>query len=282
MKKNKLIDLHIHSTFSDGILTPEQIVHQAKENNVKLIALTDHDTMVGVTPFLDEAEKEGIPALYGIEFSCQMNGRLLHILGYNFDRNNPQILELLDNFKRINNRVNKKRLANFERDFGYRINLDEYPQDGNITPVRLAYWLLETGQISEDEFPEKTHDIYLLFEPEFRAFEKDYLEELPLAETVVEIINKAKGFSILAHPQSMKVNFGEFLKLYARGLRGIEAFYPEQEPDSYLAWARKMSVAVSAGNDYHGVLDRTERSIGHLVDPELLKGVYLYTGDISI
>ncbi|AZR73773.1 hypothetical protein BBF96_10480 [Anoxybacter fermentans] len=281
MKKIK-IDLHIHSNFSDGILTPTEIVTQAKQKKIQVIALTDHDTLDGIPELLKEAKKQNIPAICGIEFTCRMNGRVLHILAYNFDPENYEILQLVQNFNKLQAMLNLKRIRNFEKKFGHTIDLSKIPKKGNVTPIRLAYWLLETGQINPDEFPERIKDIYLLFEPSVRAFEKGYLSYLPLAENVVQIIRNAHGFPVLAHPQSQRVTFAELLRLYARGLKGIEAFYPDQDPLPYLNWAKKLSLAVTAGSDYHGILDRKERSIGFTIPKPLPDGLYLYTGDVTI
>lgn len=276
------LDLHIHSVYSDGLLTPEQIVAEAKGRELELVALTDHDTLDGIPEFLVAAKRNEMQAIYGIEFTTRMNGRDLHILAYNFKPTDPGILELVDNFTELQALFNLQRITNFEEKFGKTIDLTAIPPHGNLTPIRLAYWLLETGQIEEVDFPEKIRDIFPLFEDETSEFPMDYAPHLPFAEDVVEIIKKAGGFPVLAHPQSMQVTFAELYRLYAKGLGGIEAFYPEQDPAPYLEWAERLALAVTAGTDYHGVLDRNERSIGFTVEDALPKNVYLYTGDRSL
>lgn len=280
--KKKIIDLHIHSTYSDGILTPKEIVTQAKKKDVQLTALTDHDTTDGIAEFLTAAQQERLPVIYGIEFTCKMNGRDLHILGYNFSLNNQRIHQLINNFKELQNLFTLYRILNFEKNFDQTIDLTKIPQKGNLTPIRLAYWLYENGQIPTSDFPRKTAEVYQLFADPQRSVEMEYLPHLPLAEDVVETIREADGFAVLAHPQNMEVTFAELLRLYARGLNGIEAFYPDQNPTTYLNWAKKLNLTVTAGTDYHGVLDRNERSIGFTLPEELIENIYLYSGDVSL
>lgn len=280
--RKKIIDLHIHSTYSDGILTPTEIVTCAKKNHVQLIALTDHDTTDGITEFLSTAKREQLPAIYGIEFTCKMNGRDLHILGYNFSLSNQRIQQLINNFKELQDLYTLYRILNFEKNFGQTIDLTKIPQKGNLTPIRLAYWLLENGQIAAEDFPQKNTEVYDLFADPLNSTEMEYLSHLPLAEDVVKIIREADGFAVLAHPQNMEVTFAELLRLYACGLNGIEAFYPDQNPQIYLNWAKKLNLTVTAGTDYHGVLDRNERSIGFTLPEELPENIYIYSGDISL
>lgn len=280
---NKIyIDLHIHSTYSDGLLEPAEIVHEAKEKGVQVVALTDHDTLDGIPEFLVEAKRIKQPVVYGVEFTTRMNGRDLHILGYNFDPGNQELLQAIQNFTELQAIFNLQRVLNFEENFGRVIDLTDIPRDGNMTPIRLAYWLLETGQILPEDFPTRIQDLFPLFERSEEKFQLDYAPHLPQAEAIVKLIRKANGFPVLAHPQSMNVTFDEVYKLYAAGLKGIEAFYPNQNPRLYLDWAHKFSLGVTAGTDYHGVLDRNERSIGFTIDRELPKNVYFYTGDIPL
>lgn len=276
------IDLHVHSTYSDGILKPVEIVREAKEKGVQVVALTDHDTLDGIPEFLVEAKRLKQPVVYGVEFTTRMNGRDLHILGYNFDPGNQELLQAIQNFTELQALFNLQRIVNFEENFGRVINLTGIPQDGNMTPIRLAYWLLETEQILPENFPTRVTDLFHLFEHPEERFQLNYAPHLPQAEEIVKLIQKANGFSVLAHPQSMRVTFDEFYKLYAAGLKGIEAFYPDQNPELYLDWAQKFSLGVTAGNDYHGVLDRNERSIGFTIHRELPENVYFYTGDIPL
>lgn len=281
MKTVKL-DLHIHSVYSDGLYTPAQIVAEAQAKDLAVVALTDHDTLDGIPEFLVEAKRLGVPAIYGIEFTCRMNARDVHILGYNFCPTDPEIIRLVDDFIELQSLFTLQRIMNFEEKWGKSVDIELLPLEGNFTPIRLAYWLRETGHLTEEEFPERIRDIYSLFETEDQTFPMNYAPHLPLAEDVVEIIRKAGGFPVLAHPQSMEITFAEVQRLYARGLRGIEAFYPQQDPLPYLDWAARLALAVTAGTDFHGVLDRNERSIGFIIEEELPDHVYFYSGDYPL
>lgn len=274
------IDMHIHSTYSDGLLTPAEIVEIAQQKRLQMVALTDHDTFDGIHEFLEEAKRAGVPCSYGIEFTCQLNGRDVHILGYNFQPNNDKIHQLVENFHDLQIQFNMKRIMNFAEKTGKTISIDRIPGTGNMTPIRLAYWLMDNGLIEPAEFPTRIKDIYPLFEDQ--NSDLNYSPHLPLAEDVVEIIAKAHGYPVLAHPQSMNITFDELYQLYSRGLKGIEAFYPDQKPEVYLRWASQFKLGVTAGTDYHGVLDRNERSIGFALEVELPKNVYFYTGDLIL
>ncbi len=257
-----LQDLHLHSTFSDGALTPSELVRTAKSKGLKLIAITDHDTVSGVAEGIEEGKKLKINVLPGIEVSTYDEGEV-HILGYNIDCLNN------DNIKNFLNDLTERRIKrNIEiikklNSLGYKIDYKEIiaDQSGSVGRYRIAKILKQKGYVaSESEAFEK-----LL--KKGRPAHVDSFKLSPLK--AIEIIVGEGGIPVLAHPKliSFYSEIENYIKILCdAGLKGIECYYPahtNSDVKELVTLCNKYKLIKTGGSDFHS--DSSVCSVGGIV-----------------
>ncbi len=203
----KFIDLHTHTTFSDGTLTPTQLFKYAKEKGISALAITDHDTINGLDEALDASKKYNIELIIGIELTCFICNVEVHILGYMFDKNNNTLLNELDEI--IKSRINRNhKMIKKLNDIGINISYAELLAKtgiGNISRTQFATVLVEKGYCrNKDDAFEK----YLNFECDTYVPRKDMT-----ATKVINLINNAGGFTVLAHPFRYKISQNKLIDI---------------------------------------------------------------------
>lgn len=257
------IDLHTHSTASDGSFTPTEVVELAKEAGLTYFALTDHDTVKGIAEALNHAEKiGGINVIPGTELSCYEGEREIHIVGLFIDHEDAAFLKALDELELARERRNEQMVQKFV-DGGIPLTIDEL-KHGNpgsvITRAHFARVLVEKG-VCKDKA--EAFDKYLGIDCPF------YLPKPKVTpEYVIGLINKAGGTAILAHPYSYKLSKSQVEnlldKLIPAGLSGMECYYSTYD-DGQTSELRSMAFArnllVSGGSDFHGAI-KPDISIG--------------------
>lgn len=257
------IDLHVHSSASDGSLTPEEVVDLAKHTGLTAFALTDHDTVEGVERALVHAEKiKDIEVIPGTELSCYYNNREIHIVGLFINHKDETFLNELQKLERAREARNEKMVQNFV-DAGIPITLEEL-KHGNpnsvITRAHFARVLIEKG-ICKDKT--EVFDKYLGIGCPF------YLPKPKVTpEHVISLIRQAGGIAILAHPYSYKLSKTELKHmlddLIPAGLSGMECYYSTYDDGQMqelrnIAHAKKL--LISGGSDFHGTV-KPDISIG--------------------
>lgn len=254
----KFIDLHVHSNCSDGSCTPEELVELAIQNDLVAFALTDHDTVEGVERAMKAAEERHIQVIPGVELSCEYEispsrKKEIHILGYNLDYNQPELCETLDAVAKERDDRNRKMCENLNRD-GYPIDYDslmERFENTIVTRAHFARFLLEKGAIPSID----------------SAFKKILAQDGPYfvmrkyltPEKGIELIKKAGGIPVLAHPLLYKMSVTELHNLLTElkgyGLQGIEAMYSRNRGNDE-AFVRKLAseydLFITGGTDFHG------------------------------
>lgn len=255
------IDLHIHSTASDGTLTPAEVVSSAmaQAGNTKdpvVIALTDHDTVAGVPEFMKEAAKykDRLTAIPGVEISTDYNGVEIHVLGYNIDINNAPLLERLKVCRESRDGRNEKIIQKLQEQ-GFEITMDDIrPADPNETIARphIAKQLLKKHYVSSVK---EAFDKYLA---EGRCC---YVERImPTPQEAISLIKNSGGIAVLAHLMYYKkLDAAQKAELTAQlkeaGLTGIEAYYntytPEEE-EFVKSLAKQHALLHTGGTDFHG------------------------------
>lgn len=272
------IDLHTHSSASDGSLSPALVMAAAKEEGLRAVALTDHDTMAGIPEAMKAAKELDIECIPGIELSAVYEDKEVHIVGLFLDEKNPVLVERLENFRRIREARNLKMIEKMQS-AGVDITMEklcELEGDGVMTRANLARYLLHIGYISSIK----------------EAFDKYLSPGLPFfvpktgvtPEDAVRAIRDAGGVAILAHPLIYKFTPQqldrciELLKDY--GLQGIETFYStysEADEREMKRLALKHGLAFSGGSDFHGSVKphiQIGRGMGKLVIPyDVLEGL---------
>ena len=246
------IDLHTHTTASDGSMSPRELVRHAKENGLTAIAITDHDTIAGLPDALDEAEKLGIEVITGLEIGVEFKPEM-HILGYFLNNNYENINKTLIKLRESREERNPKIIHTLNQ-MGMEITLQEVEAEalGNVVGrPHIAKVLIKKGYVKsmEDAFSR-----YLASgRPAY--FKKDKLSP---EEGIWEIRN-AGGIPVLAHPIFLNFNHSELDQLVGAlakaGLGGIEAYYSENSKDetgNLLRIAIKHQLLVTGGSDFHG------------------------------
>lgn len=247
------LDLHTHSTASDGQYSPAEMVQKAKDAGLELYALTDHDTVAGQKEAIAKAEELGVHYIPGIEISTQ-EGEEIHILGLFIDPDNEMLLEKCQMFEE--DRFNRgKKIVAFLQEKGVDISLEEVQKiagNGSLGRPHFAEFLLEHGYVKSKK---EAFARYL----DTQEFHRKAERIKPAPVEAIELIHQAGGRAVLAHPGLLKMGkqWQEELidKLAAAGLDGIECFYQKHtfmQTKFYLNMARKHQLAVTCGSDFHG------------------------------
>ncbi len=267
-----MIDLHTHSTASDGQYTPSALIGLAAEKGLSAIALTDHDTVDGIAQARDEARRRGIIFVPGIEISVRggPSVRELHILGYHIDTESDALLAMCQRLKR-ERIVREERIFEFLSQNGVNItreSVDKQSRGGIVARPHFARAMVEAGVVSTVR---EAFDRYLAT-PAFDKIERPK----PSAEEGIRCILDAGGVAVLAHPIQTKldtVRLGELLgELKEMGLSGLECHYSThtaQQTQEYLALAERFALTVTGGSDFHGELVKPEIELGRGINGSL-------------
>ena len=260
-------DLHIHSNFSDGIDTPEEIVKQSAAVGLKTIALTDHDTVAGIERALAAGEQSKVEVIPGIEFTTENPRSEVHILGYFMDRHSAELAEVLTKIQQ--GRIDRiYEIVKKLKALGLEIEPDDvFAFSGKSSPGRphVARALMRKGIVTN--FKEAFNRFL-----DFRS--PAYVPHYRLAPVeAVQLVKKAGGIPVFAHP--VISNCDEIIpELAAAGLRGLEIYYPgyyADQIDHYLAIAAKHDLLATGGSDYHGS-DAKDMKLGdHTIPDELVE-----------
>lgn len=247
------IDLHVHSTRSDGTMTPKELVDYAVQKGLAAMALTDHDTVDGIDEIMEYAKDKPVEIIPGIEYSTEYNGRDVHIVGLFIDHKAPVFSEYLARFLQSRIDRNHKLCANLRSagiDITYEALLAAFP-DAVITRAHYAKFLLDKGYVkSRNEAFERYLGDHT---PYFVHREKITPEE------VIDVTRKAGGIPVLAHPTLYGLGSEQLdllvKRLKAAGLMGIETHYSTYTPaeeKKIKALADKYGLLPSGGSDFHG------------------------------
>lgn len=247
------VDLHVHSTKSDGTYTPTELVNYAIEKGLTAFALTDHDTIDGIEEALEAAKDKPITVIPGIEYSTEYLNRDVHIVGLFIDYKAPVFLEYLARFQQSRTDRNYKLCANLrgaDIDITYEALLEMFP-DAVITRAHYAKYLLSKGYVKSMK---EAFDRYLGdHTPYFVHREKITPQE------VIQVTLQAGGVPILAHPTLYGLGKEQLdilvSTLTEHGLRGIECVYStytNSDEREIKALAAKYNLLPSGGSDFHG------------------------------
>lgn len=247
------IDLHTHTTASDGSLTPRELVRLAKESGLESVAITDHDTVDGVEEALAAGRELGFDVAPGVELSTDFRGKTIHMLGYLFDHRHPFLLERLAWARQKRDERNDRMIARFQ-ELGVAITLEEVKAKAGgkvIGRPHFAAVLVEKGVVADMD---EAFDIYLKREG------KAYLPKIRFQhEEALAMIRQAGGLPVLAHPVLIRWTPLELddavAELQAKGLAGIEVLYTQHNPAQVLILldiARRRGLLTTGGSDFHG------------------------------
>lgn len=245
MAKSKTIDLHVHSRYSDGRMTPAELAVRAAHNNVIALAITDHDTMAGAEEKLAACREAGLEGVAGVELSCQHEGREAHILSLFADPASPWTGRLEELGKARENRM-ALMLERMER-LGVKLDMDELPVErgGIFGRPHLARALMERGVVKSvnEAFARYLYDDGPVYVPK---------TSFP-ADEGIDLAKRLGGVAVLAHPGASNwvAKIGDFA---AMGVDGVEAYHPKHGGETVaklLRTCRELGLLVSGGSDFH-------------------------------
>jgi len=273
------VDLHLHTTASDGVMSPSEIVRYAKAKGLQAIAITDHDTIEGLEEGLSEGKRIDFEVIPGIEVSAEHSPGSMHLLGFFLDIHHPLLNGRLEYLQKARAERNPRIVERLNR-LGIQITYEEVLKasgGGQVGRPHFAQVLIEkkyvrTFQEAFDRFLKKGAPAYV---DKLRFTTKEALH----------FINEAKGVAVLAHPNTLNMNgYSELenllLRLIEEGLKGIEVYYPEHSPlevARYKTLAERYSLLMTGGTDYHGIekngldmgVGRGEMKLSYLMVEEL-------------
>jgi predicted metal-dependent phosphoesterase TrpH len=248
-----LVDLHVHSSVSDGLLSPRDLVRHAREVGLRAIALTDHDTVAGVPEALEAGREFGLEVIPGTEISTEIDDGACHILGYFIDPASRALQRMLDEARDGRDRRNKKILRRLN-ELGFPLTMDEMAarvQDGVLTRAHFAAAMLEKGYVKTWD---EAFDRYLgrgkpAYVPRIRVMPAE----------AIRVVHGAGGLAVLGHPRQLNRTSRETEKyieaLAADGLDGVETQSPDHTANlgrRYRAAAQRLGLVETGGTDWHG------------------------------
>lgn len=267
-------DLHTHTTYSDGVLTPEQLIKKANEKNISALSITDHDTVEAYGEAYEFSEKYGIELVTGCEFSCYDNGKEYHILGYGIDIKNDEVLEFSKHFKKV--RLNRaKKIHEKLINLGVRFEFDriiEKAGGASLSRPHIAQVLVDTkhAENMKHAFSMYLYDNGPAYYPK---------EPFPVADAV-SMINRAGGVAVLAHPSNY-IKQAELYKMIRDGLDGIEIIHPSHKDEKvafYRSVANQYWLLATGGSDFHGNREYDEENFGkYFVSTKVVDSIKNYS-----
>lgn len=252
-------DLHIHTTASDGLMTPDEVVYWSKLKRLTAIGITDHDTVNGISSAEDASLKYGVEIVPGIELSTLFEDEEIHILGYYIDYKDPWLLNILEKIQ--NSRYERAaQIVNKLNGLGVEITLEQVKikaDNGAIGRPHIARAMIDKGYITN-------------IKEAFKGFiGKDcpaYVERYKVSSKEgIDIIKRTGGISVLAHPGLIK-NKAKISNIINLGIDGIEVYHSKHDDETIrnaLAIARTRNLLITGGSDCHGVKLNNEPMLGN-------------------
>lgn len=255
----KVIDMHTHTNYSDGDLSPEELIRMAIDKRVGTIAITDHDTIEGIKKLDRNCNfivDSGIEIINGIELSAKTSKGRMHVLGYGIDLNNKYLNKKMIDLK--DNSINSvlELMEQIKKDYGIRFGYDDIKNlietNHILGRIDLAKLCIKCGYAASLQ---EAFDKYLV-----EAYNKTKQTSKGLFyQECLELIANSGGISVLAHPKSLELSEKEFLillkQMISYGLKGIEVYHSshtKEEMEYYLEIANKYNLLISGGSDFHG------------------------------
>ena len=264
---DKYIDMHAHSIYSDGQLEVDELIKLAIKNNVGILSITDHDTLLGDKNISEYYRKSNdIMIINGIELSAKVDKGRMHILGYDYDINNYKLNNKMNELKvnsiyAIMACINQLRI-DYNIVFSEKEIKEIINRKGNIGRPLVARLLVKYGYADsvEDAFQKYLNPTYNKTRKTNKGI--NY-------EECIRLIKEANGISVLAHPNQLLLNDTELenklKKLISCGLDGIEVYHSghsKEEVEKYLYLADKYNLLISGGSDFHGIDVKPDIELG--------------------
>lgn len=249
-----MIDLHSHSYYSDGWFSPTAVAEIALRSGVTTVALTDHDTTVGVAEMDRACKERGIKNVHGVECTAHEDGCCFHILGHDINIENSRLQDMLACIRERRVERVKRCIPRLEEALSIKIPFESVKSYSHCTlsDRHLASYI-------DSVIGGGIYEIFVKYLKVGAPYHEEVLS-LPVKE-IIDGIHAAGGRAIFAHPMRTPLTTEQITKKaeeFARdGLDGIEALYknyPQEVKDYYCALAKRLGLTVTCGGDYHGEL----------------------------
>ena len=253
-------DLHIHTTYSDGKISPSEVINLAVSKGLKAISITDHDTIKGYLKGIEllKSEQLAIELISGAEFTATFNDKDIHLLGYYFDPEHKELLEYLTACS-VQRRRRMKRMIEWLNSKNIEIDFQEVQaisKHATLARPHLARVLVEKNYVANSI--EAFHKYLVEADKETR---QDYFLD---ASSLISMVHRAGGAVVLAHPAKL-FTLQELEEIRILGIDGVECIHPShsyQQHNYYVKWSQKHKLLQTGGSDYHGHLDYGYTPIG--------------------
>lgn len=273
----KVIDMHTHTNYSDGDLSPKDLIRLAIEKRIGTLSITDHDTIEGIKQ-IDKSDSlivdSGIKIINGIELSAKSRKGRMHILGYDIDLDNKSLNKKMSDLR--DNSINSvlSIMEQIKRDYKISFKYEDIKNlvnaNHNLGRPDIAKLCIKYG------YAETVHDAFDKYLID--AYNKTRQTNKGLQyQECLELISSSGGIPVLAHPNSLELSKKEILMLLKEmityGLMGIEVYHPnhtQEETDYYLQIANKYDLLISGGSDFHGKTVKPDIELGKGKDNNIL------------
>ena len=261
-----LADLHMHSYYSDGTMSPREIVEDAKKRNVQLIAITDHNVLDSYTELKEAAEEFGIKVIRGVEIDARFEEIVVHILAYNF-QDNEKLFNLVHKAKKELLETSIELIKRMENDYENISSEDyeAYDYDRRKGGWKGIHYLFDRGITSELFEGVKYYGQYKCGHEYF-----DY----PTVEEVIDAVHEANGYVVLAHPCNYYKNntkeevLEKLEKFKSIGIDGVECYYPansEMMTETCIEFCKNNNMIITVGSDSHGDFGAVSKGIEYYI-----------------
>lgn len=261
-----LADLHMHSYYSDGTMSPREIVEDAKKRNVQLIAITDHNVLDSYTELKEAAEEFGINVIRGVEIDARFEYIVVHILAYNF-QDNEKLFNLVHKAKNELLETSIELIKRMENDYENISSEDyeAYDYDRRKGGWKGIHYLFDRGITSELFEGVKYYGQYKCGHEYF-----DY----PTVEEVIDAVHEANGYVVLAHPCNYYKNntkeevLEKLEKFKSIGIDGVECYYPansEMMTETCIEFCKNNNMIITVGSDSHGDFGAVSKGIEYYI-----------------
>lgn len=261
-----LADLHMHSYYSDGTMSPREIVEDAKKRNVQLIAITDHNVLDSYMELKEAAEEFGINVIRGVEIDARFEDIVVHILAYNF-QDNEKLFNLVHKAKNELLETSIELIKRMENDYENISSEDyeAYDYDRRKGGWKGIHYLFDRGITSELFEGVKYYGQYKCGHEYF-----DY----PTVEEVIDAVHEANGYVVLAHPCNYYKNntkeevLEKLEKFKSIGIDGVECYYPansEMMTETCIEFCKNNNMIITVGSDSHGDFGAVSKGIEYYI-----------------
>jgi len=255
------VDLHLHTTYSDGSFTPEELILKAKKLNYSAIAVTDHDTVAGLEEAIQLGKKYDLETVPGIEFNTSYKNNDIHILGYYINKKSKKLLSLLNKIKKERKERIEKMIKLLDKEYNFKITMQEIK---NISSNNIIGRGHIARLLTEKNYVDTWEEV---FDKYIGRGKPGYVDRNKISPfEAIDIIKQANGIPVIAHP-GLIGNQQIIDQLINYGVTGIEVFYPEHNKrmtDKYKNIADKNELLITGGSDCHGPKNKEGIKLGKI------------------